>query len=211
MNQDSMTREQLDQLINSHKVVLFLKGTREKPQCGSSSGIVRILDLLLEDYATVDVARQPEITDALALYTNWPAVPQLFVNGEFVGGADVVREMHTAGEFRGVLGLPPLPEVGIPNVTITDAAAKVILDVMGSMPHVELYLEVDALFRHSLSIVDRDERVTRRSVVNGIPLCFDAESAVRADGLVVETDASGKSLRIENPNKPQTAGAPSGA
>lgn len=211
MNQDSMTREQLDQLINSHKVVLFLKGTREKPQCGSSSGIVRILDLLLEDYATVDVAGQPEVLDALALYTNWPAVPQLFVNGEFVGGADVVREMHAAGEFRGVLGLPPLPEVGIPNVTITDAAAKVILDVMGSMPNVELYLEVDALFRHSLSIVDRDERVTRRSVVNGIPLCFDAESAVRADGLVVETDASGKSLRIENPNKPQAAGAPSGA
>ncbi len=206
MSSDTATPAQLEELINSHKVVVFMKGSRDAPQCGSSSGITRLLDLLLEDYAAVNVAGESDLADAVKVFTGWPKIPLLFVDGQFIGDLDVAREMHAAGELRPLLGLPPLSVAGTPNITITDAAAKLIREVIGSDADRDLCLEIDAQIRHSLSLNNSDQGLIR-CVVNGISLCLDPESAARADGLVIETDPSGKSIRTQNPNKPQPASA----
>lgn len=87
---DPELRSELDQLTKDHRVVLFMKGTPRAPQCGFSARVVGILDDLLEDYRTIDVLSRPEIRNGIKEYSNWPTIPQLYVNGEFVGGCDIV-------------------------------------------------------------------------------------------------------------------------
>lgn len=90
-------------LIDQHKVLLFMKGTAQIPQCGFSATVVRILDHLGVEFATVNVLADPEIRDGVKSFSNWPTVPQLYVQGEFVGGCDIVREMFEAGELKAYL------------------------------------------------------------------------------------------------------------
>jgi monothiol glutaredoxin len=97
------TRQRIDELVKSHKVVLFMKGSRQAPQCGFSATVVQILDHLIPDYATVDVLRDPEIREGVKEYSSWPTVPQLYVDGEFQGGCDIVRELFQTGELEKLL------------------------------------------------------------------------------------------------------------
>jgi Grx4 family monothiol glutaredoxin len=85
------------------RVVLFMKGDRHTPQCGFSARVVQILDGLLPDYTTCDVLEEPEIRHGIKEYTRWPTVPQLYVRGEFVGGCDIISELHESGELQQVL------------------------------------------------------------------------------------------------------------
>ncbi len=94
------TRDRIDELVKSHKVLLFMKGDRRSPQCGFSATVVQVLDQLLPDYATVDVLQDPQIRDGIKEYSSWPTVPQLYVDGEFQGGCDIVREMYEAGDLQ---------------------------------------------------------------------------------------------------------------
>jgi monothiol glutaredoxin len=98
------TRKQIDSIVASDRVVLFMKGDRHVPQCGFSATVVQILDTLVPDYTTVDVLAAPEIREGVKEYSSWPTVPQLYVNGTFVGGCDIVREMYTSGELQQTLG-----------------------------------------------------------------------------------------------------------
>jgi len=100
---DDGTRKRIDALIGSDKVVLFMKGTREMPQCGFSATVVQILDHLTPSYTTVDVLSDPRIRDGIKAYSNWPTIPQLYVCGEFLGGCDIVREMFSSGELKTAL------------------------------------------------------------------------------------------------------------
>jgi monothiol glutaredoxin len=97
------TRQRIDDLVKSHRVVLFMKGDRQVPQCGFSATVVQILDQLLPDYATLDVLQDPEIRDGIKEYSSWPTIPQLYVGGEFQGGCDIVREMYETGELEKLL------------------------------------------------------------------------------------------------------------
>lgn len=90
-------------LIDQHKVLLFMKGTAQIPQCGFSATVVRILDHLGVEFASVNVLADPEIRDGVKNFSNWPTIPQLYVQGEFVGGCDIVREMFEAGELKAFL------------------------------------------------------------------------------------------------------------
>ena len=98
------TRERIDGLVKSHKVLLFMKGDRSFPQCGFSATVVQLLDELIPDYATVDVLQDPEIREGIKEYSSWPTIPQLYVDGEFQGGCDIVREMYETGELQKLLG-----------------------------------------------------------------------------------------------------------
>ena len=89
--------------ISSNDVVLFMKGTPVFPQCGFSAAIVQILNHLGVKFSSVDVLTDPEIRQGIKQFTNWPTVPQLYVEGEFVGGCDIVREMFQAGELKTLL------------------------------------------------------------------------------------------------------------
>jgi len=89
--------------VADNDVVLFMKGTRQFPQCGFSSQVVQILDYLGVEYQDVNVLEDIAIRDGVKSFTNWPTVPQLYVKGEFVGGCDIIREMFQASELQTML------------------------------------------------------------------------------------------------------------
>jgi monothiol glutaredoxin len=91
-------------IVKSHDIVLFMKGTALFPQCGFSSRAIAILDRLGATYETVDVLQDPEIRQGIKQYSDWPTIPQLYVKGEFVGGSDIMMEMYENGELQELLG-----------------------------------------------------------------------------------------------------------
>jgi monothiol glutaredoxin len=93
-------RQRIDEIVQGHDVVLFMKGTELFPQCGFSSRAVAILDHLGVGFETVDVLQDPEIRNGIKDYSDWPTIPQLYVKGEFVGGSDIMMEMFQAGELQ---------------------------------------------------------------------------------------------------------------
>jgi monothiol glutaredoxin len=97
------TRSQIEKTIASDRVVLFMKGSRELPQCGFSARVVQILDQLVPSYTTVDVLADPAIREGIKEYSSWPTIPQLYVAGELVGGCDIVTEMFQSGELQALM------------------------------------------------------------------------------------------------------------
>ena len=96
-------QSRIAEIVNANDVVLFMKGTALFPQCGFSSRAIAILDRLGSKYETVDVLQDPEIRQGIKEYSDWPAVPQLYVRGEFVGGSDIMMEMFESGELQELL------------------------------------------------------------------------------------------------------------
>ena len=90
---------QIDAEVKSSDVVLFMKGTPQFPMCGFSGQVVQILGYLGVPYKGVNVLEDQEIREGIKQYSNWPTIPQLYVKGEFIGGCDIVREMHESGEL----------------------------------------------------------------------------------------------------------------
>ena len=100
MSSQDTIREQ----VTTHPVVLYMKGTPQSPQCGFSANAVKILKACgVENAFTVDVLTNPEIRQGIKEYANWPTIPQLYINGEFVGGSDIVSEMYQNGELQKML------------------------------------------------------------------------------------------------------------
>jgi len=96
---DDNTKQQIEGLINGKRIVLFMKGTKQFPQCGFSNTVVQILKQLDADFETVNVLADPAVREGIKNYANWPTIPQLYVDGKFVGGCDIVREMFEKGEL----------------------------------------------------------------------------------------------------------------
>ena len=97
-------RKQISELLASNRVVLFMKGNRQMPQCGFSGQVVQILNKLLANYETVNVLDSPELRDGIKAFSDWPTIPQLYVGGQFIGGCDIVREMNASGELQSLIG-----------------------------------------------------------------------------------------------------------
>jgi monothiol glutaredoxin len=196
------TRQRIRSLVESNRVVLFMKGTPDAPECGFSANIVGILDGLIPEYEAIDVLRDPEIREGIKEYGSWPTIPQLYVEGELLGGSDIVNELRASGELQRRLGVP-VPEPRVPAFAVSNAAANEVhrlaarLDVPRGY---ELRLTIDARRRHSLgfSPASDDDVVVESS---GIRLLMDRATASRADGLaldVVETP-NGTEFRIGPP------------
>lgn len=96
----SDVKQQIEQIVTTNDVVLFMKGTPLFPQCGFSSRAIAILDHLDVKYETVDVLADQDIRQGIKDYSDWPTVPQLYVKGEFVGGSDIMMEMFESGELK---------------------------------------------------------------------------------------------------------------
>jgi monothiol glutaredoxin len=94
------THDQIDTTVKSNDVVLFMKGTADMPQCGFSGRSVQILQHLGVNFKDVNVLADAALRDGIKEYTNWPTIPQLYVKGEFVGGADILMEMFQSGELK---------------------------------------------------------------------------------------------------------------
>ena len=97
------TAERIKAIIASSDVVLFMKGVPAAPQCGFSGAVVQILAGLKVPFKGVDVLSDPQVREGIKSFSNWPTIPQLYVKGEFLGGADIVREMFQAGELATLL------------------------------------------------------------------------------------------------------------
>jgi monothiol glutaredoxin len=113
-------REQIRAAIDENPVILFMKGTPDQPMCGFSARTVAILQSVGQPFAAVNILPDPRIRQELSAVSNWPTIPQLFVDGEFLGGCDIVTEMYETGELQQALGLDnaagaPAPEPEAPE------------------------------------------------------------------------------------------------
>jgi len=95
--------KKIESHVSNNKVILFMKGTKEMPQCGFSAKVVQILNSHGVDFETVDVLADPEIRQGIKEYSQWPTLPQLFVDGKFIGGCDICVEMEETGELGPIL------------------------------------------------------------------------------------------------------------
>ena len=102
-SQSNPIRDAIAEAIDEHRVILFMKGTPEAPACGFSARTVAALQALDTPFAAVDVLPDPRIREELSAISNWPTVPQLFANGELIGGCDIVTEMYESGELAEAL------------------------------------------------------------------------------------------------------------
>jgi len=102
----SDVQQRIDQLVKSHDIVLFMKGTASFPMCGFSGRAIQILKACGADpkaVTTVNVLEDPEVRQGIKDYSNWPTIPQLYVRGEFIGGSDIMMEMYESGELQQVI------------------------------------------------------------------------------------------------------------
>ncbi|WP_309735349.1 Grx4 family monothiol glutaredoxin [Chamaesiphon sp. OTE_75_metabat_556] len=90
----------IDKLLADNKIMVFMKGDRLQPQCGFSNQVVQILNILAVPYETLDVLADQDIRQGIKEYSNWPTIPQVYINGEFVGGSDVMTELYQKGELQ---------------------------------------------------------------------------------------------------------------
>ncbi len=103
----SDVQQRIDEIVKGHPVVLFMKGTAEFPMCGFSGRAIQILQACnATNVATVNVLDDEEIRQGIKQYADWPTIPQLYVNGQFVGGSDIMMEMYQSGELQQLLGAP---------------------------------------------------------------------------------------------------------
>ena len=204
-------RQQLTELVSSKKVVLFMKGNKHFPQCGFSAQVIGILNELKTSYDTVNVLSDPQIRDGIKEFSSWPTIPQLYVGGQFVGGCDIVKDMHASGELKKLLGgadaAAPAPKdagpVTPPKVTLSDAAAKAF-KAADEDPGVDrLRLEVSPSFEYELFFGPKkpgDLEIT----ANGVAMLIDPADARRADGIAIDyvDSPGGAAFKITNPNEP---------
>jgi monothiol glutaredoxin len=196
---DDRMRSQISELIDTNRVVLFMKGTRSFPQCGFSATVVQILNDLIPEYHTVNVLKDPDIREGIKEFSSWPTIPQLYVDGKFVGGCDIVREMYSAGELQGLLGVKD--EAKAPAITITPAAQKALSQAQTGQEGV-LRLAVSSRFEYELSL-DEKRGGDFEIDAGGVKVLVDRMSSKRADGIRIDyTSEGGGGFRIDNPNEP---------
>jgi monothiol glutaredoxin len=94
------TTAKIDQLLADNKIMVFMKGNKLMPQCGFSNQVVQILNILGVPYETLDVLADQDVRQGIKEYSNWPTIPQVYINGEFIGGSDVLTEMYQKGELQ---------------------------------------------------------------------------------------------------------------
>jgi monothiol glutaredoxin len=116
-------REAIQSAISENPVILFMKGTPDQPACGFSARTVAILQSLGQPFAAVDILPDPRIRHELSELSNWPTIPQLFIEGELVGGCDIITEMYESGELQQALGMEEAaPEQPAPEASAVQAA-----------------------------------------------------------------------------------------
>jgi len=201
-NLGDATREKIENIVRQNRVVLFMKGTPKSPMCGFSAKTVGLLGSILDDYKSVDVLEDPEIREGIKVYGNWPTIPQLYIDGELVGGCDIITAMFNSSELHEMLGVEA-PDRTPPEVTITDAAAAKILEAMEGHEGIGLHFAVDANWQSQFNVAPAEGHELK-VVANGITMFFDLASAQRANGAIIDwvETLQGSGLTIHLPKAP---------
>jgi len=203
MSLDEGTRESIEALLNAHAVLLFMKGSRAHPQCGFSAATVNILDMLVSEYETVDVLADATLREGIKTYGQWPTVPQLYVNGELIGGCDILTELFESGELFDVLGIKP-PTHTVPKITFSDKAAAAVRHALDQQPdEMSLHIRIDARWQTHLELAPPKAHEIHADA-DGIAVRMDPSTAQRANGLLVDVveTLQGSGFTFENPNAP---------
>jgi len=192
-------RQRIADAVQQNPVVLYMKGTRQSPQCGFSARVIEILDALLEDYVTVNVLADAEVRDGIKEYSSWPTIPQLYVRGEFVGGTDIVTALSESGELAEKLG--DLISTRSAKVTISDAARAELTAAIESANEC-IRLEVSPTFEHDLAVGVPDPRDVIVDA-GGVRVSMPRSSVARADGIRIDLiqTPDGPAFKIDNPNE----------
>lgn len=203
MSLDPALRSRIESILNANRVVLFMKGQPTMPQCGFSAKAVGALQDLGVEFAHVNVLADPEIREGIKAYGEWPTIPQLYIEGELVGGSDIILQMAGSGELSSVLGLAA-PDRTAPNITVTPAAVEMLRGALADAPGASLQLSIDAGFQPNFQLAPHDDSAIAAES-NGLRVQFDLASARRAEGITIDwvDDIRGKGLAIDNPNAPK--------
>lgn len=194
----------IETIVSENKVVLFMKGDKQMPQCGFSARAVGVLQSIGVEFETVNVLADPAIRQGIKDFSSWPTIPQLYVDREFIGGSDIVSQMFESGELHQLLGVtytPPTP----PSITATDAFVDAIRAAMKDAPGGGLpRLQISPRFEYGFGLSEEapgDFKVE----ANGLTLLIDRSTAERANGMTLDfhTGPDG-GIAIDNPNEPPT-------
>jgi monothiol glutaredoxin len=197
-------KAKIDDLVAKNKVLLFMKGNKHFPQCGFSSRVIQMLNEVGPAYETVNVLADPALREGLKEYSSWPTIPQLYVNGQFVGGCDIVTEMYGTGELHKVLGVEA-PEAQAPKVTISErAAAEIKASMSDDLSGEHLRFEVGAQFQPELYFGAKHPTDFEVDAGHGVTILVNRASAARASGVSIDfvQTKDGGAFKIENPNEP---------
>lgn len=200
MSLDPATRARIQSLLDSNRVVLFMKGDPQAPQCGFSAKAIATLEDMGAEYAHVDVLSDPEIREGIKLYGDWPTIPQLYVGGELLGGSDIIVQMAGNGELQRLLGLPE-PDRTPPSIEVSTAALEMLRGAIANAgAGLAVVVSVDKQHRAQLQLAPADP-ASIATEVEGVRFQFDGASARRADGLRVDfvDDHRGRGLVVEHP------------
>jgi len=203
MSLDPALRSRIESLLSENRVVLFMKGQPGMPQCGFSAKATGVLEDLGVEYAHVNVLADQEIREGIKVFGNWPTIPQLYIDGELVGGSDIIEQLAASGELSQILGIPA-PDRTPPQVTVTPAAAEKLRGALDSEPGSALSLSIDARFQPRFQIAPRNDSAIAVET-GGLRIQFDLASARRANGITIDwvDDFRGQGLAIDNPNAPR--------
>jgi monothiol glutaredoxin len=206
MNLSPELKSRIEQLLSEHPVVLFMKGRKHAPQCGFSAAAASLLAEVAPDFHDVDVLADPELREGIKIYGQWPTIPQLYLRGELVGGADILRGLYNQGELHRMFGMAP-PDRTPPEVHVSAAAAERLREAQAQAPENALHLRIDARFRSQFSLAPAqgDEIAVE---AGGLTLLLDLASLPRARGLSIDwvTTPQGEGLKLDNPNAPPPVG-----
>ena len=201
MTEAELVRENITSTIKSNRVVLFMKGTRQAPRCGFSAQVCSILGDLGVGFQTLDVLSDPVLREEIKAYSNWPTIPQLYVDGQFVGGCDIVNELYQTGELGRMLGAAAAERPN-PKVTVTAAAANAFAGAQAEGSD-QLRLEIGPNYEYDL-LFDAPKAGDIEVNDNGVTLRMNLATAKKADGLVIDfvEGPTGAGFKLESPNEP---------
>jgi len=209
MSLNTEDQKHIEEIIGANKVVLFMKGTPQMPQCGFSATVIEILNDIVSDYDTVNVLADQNIRENIKVFSSWPTIPQLYIDGEFVGGCDIIKEMNANGELQQTLGMD-LSNVAPPTITVSDSAAKAILGAANE--HADgsheacLHLSVNSKFEPMMEFGPAQAGKLQFES-NGIKFCVSPGGAGRIDGMNIDfAEGASGGFKIDNPNAPKPVG-----
>ncbi|PNS08954.1 Grx4 family monothiol glutaredoxin [Solilutibacter silvestris] len=203
MSLDPAILSRIQSLLDSNRMVLFMKGSPDAPQCGFSAKAVATLDEMGAEYAHINVLADADIREGIKLYGDWPTIPQLYVGGELLGGSDIIVQMAGSGELQRLLGLPE-PDRTPPSIEVSAAALDMLRGAIANAGGgLAVVVAVDKQYRTQLQLAPADPAGIAIEV-EGVRFQFDGASARRANGLQIDfaNDHRGRGLMVEHPLAP---------
>ncbi len=200
---DPAIRERIERMVTGNKVMLFMKGTPQMPQCGFSAQTAGALDTLLEGrYESFNVLEDDSVREGIKEFGNWPTIPQLYVEGELVGGCDIVMEMFNAGELHELFGLEA-PDRTPPEIEITPRAAEKIGEFLAAYPGQHLHFKIGSNWDAQFHLGPKSGTEIE-SRAGDLVVLMDLASAQRARGAKIDwvETVQGEGLKLDLPGAP---------